>query len=100
MCQIWHNPEPSEKRGRVLLKACADKRLPQIVPLEIDWHESKPWRKCELSFSQALAFPCLRGGGVHLIDADLSCAMGVSESESVKSGARRNDLPNPCLDSS
>jgi hypothetical protein len=37
---------------------------------------------CELSFSQALAFPCLRGGVVHFINADLSCAMGTPESES------------------
>src|SRR5262245_66620423 len=99
MCQIWHNAEPSEKRGRVLLKACDDKHLPQIVPLEIDGHESKPWRKCELSFSQTLAFPCLRGGVVHLIDADLSCAMRASESESVKSGAKDDDLPNSSFDS-
>jgi len=67
MCQIWHNPEPSEKRGRVLLKACGDELLSHIVPLEIDWHENKPWRKCDLSFGQALAFPCLRRGVVHLI---------------------------------
>ena len=27
----------------------------------------KPWRKCDLSFSQALAFPCLRRGLVHIV---------------------------------
>jgi hypothetical protein len=97
---MWHNAEPSEKRGRVLLKACADKRLPQIVPLKIDWHENKPWRNCQLSFSQALAFPCLRGGVVHLIDTDLSCAMGTPEGESVESGAKDDDLQNPSFDSS
>jgi hypothetical protein len=35
----------------------------------LDWHENKPWRKCDLSFSQALAFPCLRRGVVHFIEA-------------------------------
>jgi len=50
--------------------------------------------------SQALAFPCLRRGVVHLIDTDLSCAMGVPESESVESGAKDDDLPNPSFDSS
>src|SRR6267378_3446336 len=95
LCQIWHNPEPSEKRGRVLLKVCGDELLSHIVPLEIDWHENKPWRKCDLSFGQALAFPCLRRGVVHLIDTDLSCAMGIPESESVESGAKDDDLPNP-----
>src|SRR5262249_3921308 len=99
-CQIWHDAEPGEKRGRVLLKACADEHLPHIVPLEIDWHEHELWRKCELSFSDALAFPCLRGGVVHLIDTDLSCAMGTSESERVESGAKDDDLPNPSFDSS
>jgi len=29
-------PEPSEKRGRVLLKACGDELLSHLVPLEID----------------------------------------------------------------
>ena len=55
---------------------------------------------CELSFSQALAFPCLRGGVVHFINADLSCAIRTLKSESVKSGAKDDDLPNPSFDSS
>jgi hypothetical protein len=53
-----------------------------------------------LSFSQALAFPCLRRRVVHLIDTDLSCAMGIPESESVESGAKDDDLPKPSFDSS
>src|SRR5206468_12073752 len=53
LCQIWHNPKPSETRGRVLLKACGDELLSHIVPLEIDWHENKPWRKCDSSFSRS-----------------------------------------------
>src|SRR5262245_21273030 len=100
LCQIRHDAEPGEKRGRVRLKACADERLPQTVPLEIDRHESQPWRKGELSFSQLLAFPCLRCGVVHLIDTDLSCAMGTSQSERVESGAEDDDLPHPSFDSS
>ena len=84
----------------VLLKACAGELLCQIVPLEIDWHENKPWRKCDLNFSHALEFPCLRGGVVHLIDTDLLCAMGTAESESVESGAKDDDLANPFFDSS
>jgi hypothetical protein len=52
-----------------------------------------------LSFGQALAFPGLRRGVVHLIDTDLSCAMGIPESESVESGAKDDDLPNPSFDS-
>jgi SAM-dependent methyltransferase len=99
LCQIWHNPEPSEKRGRVLLKVCGDELLSHIVPLEIDWHENKPWRKCDLRFKQALAFPCLRRGVVHLIDTDLSCAKGIPESESVEASAKDDDLPNPSFDS-
>jgi hypothetical protein len=71
-----------------------------MIPLEIDWHQSKPWRECELSFSQALAFPCLRGGMVHLIDTDLRFAIRTPESESVESGAKDDDLPNPSADSS
>ena len=86
--------------GRVLLKACVDELLSYIVPLEIDWHENKPRRKCDLSFGQALEFPCLRRGVVHLIDTDLLCAMGIPESESVESGAKDDDLPNPSFDSS
>ena len=54
---------------------------------------------CELSFSQALALPCLRGRVVHLIDADLSCSMGIPESECVQSGAKDDDLPNASFDS-
>ncbi len=100
LCQIGHYPEPGEKRGRVLLKACGDELLSHIVALEIDRHESKPWRKCNLSFGQALAFPCLRRGVVHLIDTDLACAMGIPESESVESGAKDDDLPNPPFDCS
>jgi hypothetical protein len=53
-----------------------------------------------LSFGQALEFPCLRRGVVHLIDTDLSCAMGIPESERVESGAKDDDLPNPSFDSS
>jgi hypothetical protein len=37
---------------------------------------------------------------VHLIDTDLSCAMGIPESESVESGTKDDDLPNPSFDSS
>ena len=92
-------PEPSEKRGRVLLKACGDELLSHIVLLEIDWREDKPGRKRDLSFGQALEFPCLRRGVVHLIDADL-CAMGIAESESVESRAKDDDLPNPSFDGS
>jgi len=44
--------------------------------------------KSDLSFGQALAFPCLRRGVVHLIDTDLSSAVRIPESESVESGAR------------
>ena len=86
--------------GEFVLKARGDELLSQIVPLEIDGHENKPWRKCDLSFGQALEFPCLRRGVVHLIDADLPCAMGIPESESVESGAKDDDLPNPSFDSS
>src|SRR5262245_55687805 len=99
LCQIWHDAEPCEKRRRGLLKAGADEHLPQIVPLEIDWHDNKTWRKCELSVRQSLAFPCLRGRVVHLIDPDLSGAMGIPESERVESGAKDDDLPNPSVDS-
>jgi hypothetical protein len=53
-----------------------------------------------LSFSQALAFPRLRGRVVHLIDTDLSCAVGIPKSESVESGAKDDDLSNPSFDSS
>ena len=52
-----------------------------------------------MRFSQALAFPCLRRGVVHLIDTDLPCAMGIPESESVESGAKDDDLPNRSFDS-
>jgi hypothetical protein len=93
-------PEPGEKRGRVPLKACGDKLLCQIVLLEIDLHENQPWRKCYISFSQALAFPCLRRGVVHLIDTDLKSAIGIPESEGVESGAKDDDLPNPSFDNS
>jgi hypothetical protein len=53
----------------------------------------------DLSFSQALAFPCLGRGVLQLIDPDLSYAMGIPESESVESGAKDDDLPNPSFDS-
>jgi hypothetical protein len=43
---------------------------------------------------------CLRRGLVHLIDTDLPCAMGIPEGESVESGAKDDDLPNPSFDSS
>jgi hypothetical protein len=33
-------------------------------------------------------------------DTDLSRAMGIPESESVESGAKDDDLPNPSFDSS
>ena len=36
---------------------------------------------------------------VHLIDTDLSCAMGIAESERVESRAQDDDLPNPSFDS-
>jgi len=85
-------------RGRVLLKACGDQLLSHVVPLEIDWHENKPWRNCDLSVGQALEFPCLRRGVVHLIDTNLSYAMGIPESERVESGAKDDDLLNPSFD--
>jgi len=37
---------------------------------------------------------------VHLVDTDLACAMGIPESESVESGAKDDDLPNPPFDCS
>ena len=53
----------------------------------------------KLSFSQALAFPCLRRRVIHLIDADMARAMRVPESESVETGAKDDDLTNPFFDS-
>src|SRR5262249_3390950 len=47
VCQIWHNAEPSEKRSGGALKAGATELLLQIIPLEIDGHEGKPWRRRE-----------------------------------------------------
>jgi len=87
------------KNAGVPLKPCSDEFLSHIVPLEIDWHENKLGWKCDLSFSQPLAFPCLRRGVVNLVDMDLSCAMGIPESERVESGAKDDDLPNPPVDS-
>jgi len=52
----------------------------------------------ELRPSAGVSMPASRG--VHLIDTDLSCAMGIPESESVESGAKDDDLPNPSFDSS
>ena len=82
------------------MKACGGELLSQFVLLEIDRHENQPWRKRDLSFSQALAFPCLRRGVIHLIDTDLLRAMGIPESEGVESRAKDNDLPKPSFDGS
>ena len=100
LCQIWHHPEPGEKRGRILLKACGSEFISHIVLLEIDGHENKPWGKGDLRFRQALAFRCLRRGVIYLIDTDLKGAMGIAESESVEPGAKDDDLPNASLDRS
>ncbi len=51
----------------------------------------------ELRPSAGVSLPAWRGGPP--IDADLSCAMGF-RSESVESGAKDDDLPNPSFDSS
>ncbi len=51
-----------------------------------------------MGFGEALAFTCLRGGVVHLKNTDLQRAMGIPESESVESGAKDDDLPNPLFD--
>ena len=52
----------------------------------------------ELQPDAGVSMPASRG--VNLIDTDLSCAMGIPESESVESGAKDDDLPNPSFDSS
>src|SRR5580698_888522 len=98
--EIRHNPEPGEKRGRVLAQACGGEFRSQIVPLEVDWHENKPGRTSDLSFGQALKFSSLRCGVVNLIDTDFERDMGIAERESVESGAKDNDLPNPAFDGS
>jgi hypothetical protein len=55
--------------------------------------------KTQVAFISFLALPYLRGWVVHLINTDMSCGVGIPESERVESGAEDYHLPKTSCDS-